>query len=166
MQLRKTLLTATLLSSGLFVALHNASALVTDASVLINPSPNSFVKEGDLIFGDVTPATTQPCNITMSPLGDLSVSLGSCLLGSSPLAGSASFTVTGLPDSTYSIVIPPDATLIGPGDPMLVSGFTHNSTGLLTAGTETFNLGGTLEIGASQQEGSYIGSFDVEVVFN
>lgn len=165
MTLRNTMLSAAIVTTGILSSFETATAVDTTASVTINPSPNSLTKNADMDFGDVTPATTQGCTIQMDTGGIRSIVFGYCLLGVAP-STAAEFTVTGLEGTTYSVSLPPDATLDGPGGPMLMTGFTHDALGDLTTGTETFRVGADLEINASQASGTYTGTFDVDVIYN
>lgn len=87
----------------------------------------------------------------------------------------ASYTVTGAAGHYYTIGLPTEAvTLDGSnGGTMTVTYFTSYSVngavatvGLLTGGSDTFYVGGTLNINGSQTEGLYSGSFDVTVQYN
>ena len=79
---------------------------------------------------------------------------------------SAKFTVTGDGSSKYSVLIEQETALTsGSGNPMNLSGFTHSSKGVLVEGTETFEVGATLNVGAEQAAGTYEGSFKVTVAY-
>ncbi|MDD4227509.1 MAG: DUF4402 domain-containing protein, partial [Mariniphaga sp.] len=77
----------------------------------------------------------------------------------------AKFTVTGLPGSTYAITLPDEVTIISGANNMKITDFTEDSaTNTLTEeGTETFNVGATLNVGAGQPVGEYEGTFVVTV---
>ena len=53
-------------------------------------------------------------------------------------------------------------TLSGAGDDMTAT-LTNDGGGALTGGTDTFNVGGTLSVGANQAAGSYSGTYTVSV---
>ena len=88
------------------------------------------------------------------------------LLGGTPAA--SSFDVTGEPGQVYSITLPSSATLTSGANTMTVDTFTHDSgaTPSLVAGSDTFNVGATLNVGAAQAAGSYSGTFAVTVNYN
>ncbi len=70
--------------------------------------------------------------------------------------------MTGASGATYSVTIPATVSLTGPGSAMTVT-LTDPGAGTLTGGTDTFNVGGTLAVGASQTAGSYSGTYTVSV---
>jgi hypothetical protein len=52
---------------------------------------------------------------------------------------------------------------------MVVNGFTSDpaATGLFSgAGTQTINVGATVNVGASQPTGDYSGTYDVTIAYN
>ncbi len=73
-------------------------------------------------------------------------------------------------NNTYSITLPSSATLTSGGNTMTVDTFTHDEGALpkLPSGTgsETFNVGATLNVGAVQAGGTYSGTFAVTVSYN
>lgn len=83
-------------------------------------------------------------------------------------AGSpATFTVHGPGNNQYSITLPGQNSIVitksGSSDQMVVKSFVHNATGVLSSGTETFNVGAILDVPASTPAGEYVGTFDVVV---
>lgn len=144
-----------------------ASATDTaDITALIS-NPITLTKTGDLDFGEISPST----GITTVIVTTASATTGSTasLVGGTPAA--ASFDVGGLAARTYSITLPSSTTIddAGAGVIMTVNSFNHDAGGtpaLDGSGTDTFNVGATLTVGADQLAGSYIGSFDVTVDYN
>ena len=95
--------------------------------------------------------------------------------GNASLAGgtfrAATFDITGEASTTYAITLPGGAaTLTGtPSGTMTVDTWTSNpaATGTLSGGgTQTISVGGDLNIGASQAQGSYTGTYTVTVDYN
>ena len=162
MTLRKTMLSAAAVTTGILLSMQAATAEVTNASVTIVTSP-SITKNADLNFGEVIPSSGG--NVIMGPGGVRSVSGGGVVLGTAP-GNAAEFTIVGGIGASYTVTMSPDATLTGPGPDMFVTGFTSDATGVLTVGTETFGVGGDLYINPSQPAGVYSGSFDVNVNYN
>ena len=121
---------------------------------------------GNLEFGTVSPTGTAG-TVTVTPAGARS-SVNVDLLGGLPAA--ASFDVTGGPGQAYSITLPPDGTvtLTGLGAPMGVDAFNHDAGGTptLVGGSDTFNVGATLNVGAAQAADTYSGTFAVTVNYN
>ena len=87
------------------------------------------------------------------------------------------FTVEGTDGKEVSITLPSsavDLTRVGgtvgvSADTLTVDNFTTNAAGnevTLTGGSATFTVGGTLDVGATQNAGVYEGSFDVSVGYS
>jgi len=148
---------------GGFSANANAQASATQSAninALIN-NPIALTKNADLDFGSAAPSTGAT-TVVISPAG--AVSGDAIGKGGSPTA--AGFTVTGLAGQSYAITLPASATLSDGTNSMTVNGFNDNATNVLTAGSETFGVGATLNIGANQTAGTYTGTFDVTVAYN
>lgn len=69
----------------------------------------------------------------------------------------ASFTVTGEPNATYAITLPPTFDLSDGTNTMAVDAFESfpATTGTLTAGTQTVKVGARVTVGAGQPAGVY-----------
>ncbi len=115
-------------------------------------------------FGTMVPTGTAG-TVTVTPAGARS-SVNVDLFGGVPSA--ASFDVTGDAGQAYSIILPSSATLTSGGDTMIVDTFNHDAgvTPTLVSGSDTFNVGATLHVGAAQASGTYSGTFSVTVNYN
>lgn len=84
------------------------------------------------------------------------------------VASAATFSVTGEPDATYSILVPESATVVDGAHSMTVATSTGSPdvAGAPPAGTRTFDVVASLAVGADQAPGSYTGTFDVTVAYN
>ena len=72
------------------------------------------------------------------------------------LVSSASFQIFGEPNQSYSLVYGNGTLANAGGQQMSITNFTDNSSGSLPgAGNETFQVGGTLNLGAGQPAGTY-----------
>ncbi|KAF0196210.1 MAG: YapH protein, partial [Bacteroidetes bacterium] len=81
----------------------------------------------------------------------------------------AIYTATGEPNATYSITLPASTTISSGANSMTVNNFTSDPTptGLLNGGgSQTINVGATLNVGASQATGNYSGTYDVTIAYN
>jgi spore coat protein U-like protein len=144
----------------------SATAKATVVTVL------SIVKNSDLNFGSFAPGATGG-TVSVELNGSRSVT-GSVTLLNQVGALRAAFTVTGKPNDRYYVKFPTDdgstsIPLTGPTDaePMKITSFVHNATGILNAsGKETFSVGGTLAVNPNQPAGEYTGTFDVIVAYN
>ena len=84
-------------------------------------------------------------------------------------ASAAAFDVAGQSGKTYVVGVPTSAvTINGPSSStMTVTAFTVSAGPYtLTGGADTFTVGGTLTVGASQTIGAYTGNFNVTVSYN
>ena len=127
-------------------------------------APISISSSGDLAFGTMLTTGTAG-TVTVTPAGARS-SVDVDLLGGFPAA--AAFDVTGEWANTYSITLPSSATLTSGGDTMTIDTFNHDAGGTptLSGGSDTFNVGATLNVGATQAGGTYSGTFSVTVNYN
>ncbi len=130
-------------------------------------APISISAVGDMDFGTMSPTGTAG-TVTVTPAG-VRTSVNVDLFGGTPAA--ASFDVTGDPGANYSITLPSSATLTSGGDTMTVGPvppFTDDAgvTPTLVGGSDTFNVGATLNVGANQAAGTYSGTFSVTVNYN
>lgn len=148
-----------------------AQASATDSANIaaLISNPITLSKTGDLDFGEISPSTGSTTVVVTTA----SATTGSTasLVGGTPAA--ASFDVGGLALRSYSITLPGDGTITiddaGAGVAMDVDGFNHDAGGtpaLGAGGTDSFNVGATLTVGADQLAGTYTGSFDVTVDYN
>ncbi len=147
--------TITLTCDGFF------EATVVSVTLL---APISISASADMDFGTVGPTGTAG-TVTVTPAGARS-SVDVDLLGGTPAA--ASFDVTGASGQTYFITLPSSDTLSSGGNTMTVDTFNHDAgaTPTLVGGSDTFNVGATLSVGAAQAGGTYSGTFSVTVNYN
>ena len=141
--------------------LHAASVQTNITATILTPI--SISKQTDLGFGEVYPDATLAGTVTVDYTGGRTFS-GGAAAGTIPGAA-GSFTVTGEPGSTYAVSIPATVNLTGPGTDMTVS-LIENSSGNLDLGSDIFQIGGVLNVGANQISGSYSASFTVTVNYN
>jgi hypothetical protein len=120
----------------------------------------------DMHFGDVAVGNSSG-TLTMAPNGAMSAT-GSAIhiSGQQP----ARFEVGGESSRGYILTLPGSSVIAEPGGAqMVVDGFTTDQplTGALdAAGMLTLQVGGTLNMNANQQTGTYTGTFDVSVSYN
>ncbi|MBE9557145.1 MAG: DUF4402 domain-containing protein [Proteobacteria bacterium] len=142
--------------------------------------PITIVSTDDLDFGVIVPNGTGngSLDVTISTAGARSIAgdVDGALLGGT--IGAAGFKVTGRPNATYAITLPPGAATITAATSaatMSVDTFTE-STGstsgtLVVGGTpglgeHTFTVGATLTVGETQADDTYTGTFDVIATYN
>ena len=105
----------------------------------------AITKTGDLDFGAVIPAA------------------------GTDTVTAAVFEVSGNGNAIYIITLPASATVTSGANSMTVDKFKSNplGTGTLDAtGNDSFTVGATLNVGASQVAGTYTGTFSVSVDYN
>jgi hypothetical protein len=154
--------TAGLIAFGGFSSNVYAASVNGNASVDI-VTPLSIAEDTAMYFGQVSPDADNATTVTLTAAGAVSSPDGAGIAGGTPAAGQ--FTVTGSGSLTYSVSYV-DGTLTGPGTNMTVTNFTDDSTGTLSSGTETFNVGADLQVGAGQTTGNYTGTYQVTVTYN
>lgn len=131
--------------------------------------PIAIAHVSDMVFGDVAVSATVAGTVVLSPAGARTPTAGVTLPSTATPFSAASFTVTGTSGYTYTIALPVSITLTGTGPAMTVNAFTSTPTptGTLTGGTETLNVGATLNVAAGQTAGAYSNAaFDVTVNYN
>ena len=130
-----------------------------------------------LDFGSIAPnaGMTGTSTVIVPASNTATVTCGTSLTCSGT-ANAPRFTITGLNGSTVAVTIPGGATLNGPVAPpvgmlntMAVSALTTDLSAnpvVLTTGSTTFNLGGTLTVASNQAPGVYTGSVVLSVAYN
>lgn len=143
-------------------ATANASATIV--------TPIAISTTTDMNFGNLA-VSASAGTVVISPAGARSVTGGVTLPANAGTVSAATFEVTGTPDYTYIITLPAAATTISNGtETMTVDTWISNpsGTGTLTGGSETLQVGATLNVGASQASGTYTSGtpFTVTVNYN
>ena len=143
------------------------SATATTSATVITPIAIS--KTVDMNFGNIAVSPTVAGTVVLIPAGTRTKTGGVTLPAVTGTVTAASFAVTGLGTSTYSITLPGTITLAGvPSGSMTVGTFvsTPSGTGALTAGAQTVLVGGTLNVAAAQAAGVYSNTTDMTVTVN
>jgi hypothetical protein len=133
---------------------------------LLLRAPLVLSSAGPLDFGSLIPGR-QPGLFEVFPEGGYR-SLGSdgpTLVKGTPKP--AAFLLQGPPGSSYSIRLPQNVDLVGPGPAMKVQGFTCDIplSGILAGPSASFHVGGQLLVKPDQPYGQYRGTFTVEVCY-
>ena len=142
-------------------AATSTSASNTAAAIVITPI--TVATTANLVFGAVQPKSIAG-SVTLSPSGTRTGS--NVVLSSMELGNAARFNITGYANANFTIALPNNIILTGPGTEMTLSSFTSDletSSTISAAGTATLTVGGTLAIAANQAPGAYSGSFNVTV---
>jgi hypothetical protein len=143
------------------------SATATATATIITPI--SIEKKVDLNFGNVVANSTGG---TVTIATDNTPTYNKVAAPSIPgTRSAASFEVKGFAGVTYSIELPKTITLTKDGgkETMTVDNFVSNpsGTGLLSAsGSQTVNVGATLNVAANQVAGTYKNTTDLKVTVN
>jgi hypothetical protein len=132
-------------------------------------TPISIEKKVDLNFGNIVANSTGG---TVTIATDNTPKYNKVAAPSIPgTRSAASFEVKGFAGVTYSIELPKTITLKKDGgkETMTVDNFVSNpsGTGLLSAsGSQTVNVGATLNVAANQVAGTYKNTTDLKVTVN
>lgn len=124
--------------------------------------PVTVVKSADLNFGRVLPAATA-ATVAVAEDGTRTCGANLRCFGSTT---AGAFTVTGSAGETVSITLAsPTVTLRNTGGAQTMTATIAISIRslVLTNGTGTFRVGGTLNVGANQAAGTYTGQYTVSV---
>ena len=116
-------------------------------------APLTITEDITMDFGTIAPHETIADVIVMDTAGARNATGGNAqTIGGAGTA--AEFTVGGDTAQTFALTFG-DGTLTSGGNSMTVSAFSHNSTGSLASGTETFQVGATISVSANQAVGTY-----------
>jgi hypothetical protein len=117
-------------------------------------------------FGQVV-ATGVAGTVTVTPAG-ARMAAGGVVLGNGLSASAATFTVTGEPDTSYSITLPDSALLSNGSAEMAADSFLSVPSGSGTlgpGGTQGVAVGATLHVGAAQAATRYSGTYSLTVAY-
>lgn len=162
-------------TSGFYVYVgkhpHNPTTGGTGTGVVTVYRPISLSKTGDLKFGTIVrPASGSSVVHIDSGNGVRTVSGGGAAVNA-PAPAPAAYIIGGEGGQAVSVSIPSSFTLAGPTSLTVT---TNNSvpvspilsSGLGSAGSLSFNVGGQFTIQSNTPTGSYTGSFPVTVNYN
>lgn len=128
--------------------------------------PLSLINTAPLSFGDISAGATAG-TVVVSPAGARTVTGGVTPLGGTVGAANFSGAAAGLNIVVIQFPdIPVTLTRIGGGATMRISAFSIEGGRLrIFAARQAFNfgIGGTLQVGANQAEGTYEGSFEATI---
>jgi uncharacterized protein DUF4402 len=144
---------------------HAQATTAANASATII-LPITLTKNADLNFGELSASATAG-TATVSPAGVRTVG-GGVTGGSTASVSAAGFTVSGDALRPYTITLPASATVVNGANNMTVNSFTSVPSGSGTIGllgSQTLNIGATLQVNANQAAGLYSGSFNVTVAY-
>ncbi len=137
-------------------------AATVDAQITTNIAVSTAT---GMVFGDMTSGPLGGA-VVMNTDG-LRVATGSVELNSSSVSSPATFTISGTPNSTYTVALPTSVTLSdGGANRMIVTNLLSDpdaSGQLSSSGVQSVTIGGTLNIGANQGFGNYSGSMAVVI---
>ncbi|MGE3799408.1 MAG: DUF4402 domain-containing protein [Candidatus Kapaibacterium sp.] len=168
---RTLFFSAALAIAGMF-ALNTAAQAQSSASASADAEAKivsgiSLEKVLDLNFGSIV-RSAEGGMVTIDPNSG-NISYSGVTQGQNSNYQAAQFETTGEADYLYSISLPSSATLNrnGGNETMTVTDFsyTEGAGTLDTQGAESFDVGGTLNVGPNQATGRYIGSFEVSVQY-
>jgi Mat/Ecp fimbriae major subunit len=154
----KNFLKLSALSIALIGFSSNAMALTANASATVI-TPIAITQTTALQFGTFSPGTGAG-NIDQS-----GAATGGVISVSSSTKSPGIFAVTGFTGASYTFTLPSTVT-ISAGGPTMTAALSFASGGAsrtLTGGADTVTVNGLLTVGASQANGSYIGTYNVTV---
>ncbi|MFQ3181564.1 MAG: hypothetical protein ACI9Z4_001162 [Polaribacter sp.] len=164
-----------LLTAGFTMnAFSQAAATATATATII--APIAITNALDMNFGNLAVqagGTGTSGTVVIAPAGTRTRTAGVTLPSTTGTFTAASFTIGGASGYTYVITIPSTGYIVTKAttlETMTVSAFTSSpsSTGILKGGSETLNIGATLNVAAGQVPGVYTNAtgFDVTVNYN
>ena len=163
-----TLIAAVVLVAVAATANAQVTGTATGSATIITPI--AIANAGNMNFGSIA-VSANPGTVVLSTAAVRTASGGVTLPAVTGSVTTAKFTVTGLGSSTYSISLPASYIISdGASHNMTVNNFVSDpsGTGALTGGTQTINVGATLNVLGSQTAGTYTNAsgFNVTVNYN
>jgi len=163
-----TLIAAVVLVAVAATANAQVTGTATGSATIITPI--AIANAGNMNFGSIA-VSANPGTVVLSTAAVRTASGGVTLPAVTGSVTTAKFTVTGLGASTYSISLPSSYVISdGASHNMTVNNFVSDpsGTGALTGGTQTINVGATLNVLGSQTAGTYTNAtgFNVTVNYN
>lgn len=160
-----------LLTAGFTMnAFSQAAATATATATII--APIAITNALDMNFGNLTVQAEASGTVVIAPAGTRTRTAGVNLPRTTGTFTAASFIIEGASEYAYIITIPSTGYILTNAttlETMTVSAFTSSpsSTGILD-GSETLNIGATLNVAAEQAPGVYTNAtgFDVTVNYN
>jgi hypothetical protein len=145
----------------------SASATANAKADIVTPIQISATQ--DLDFGSIAAAALAD-QVTIAPSGTRTSLNSNVILIAAFPGEQAVFSVSGEPNYAFNITLPGDndVTITNGTATMAVKSFVCNPvspSSLDASGAATLNVGATLYVGASQDPGSYTGTFDVIVAY-
>ena len=153
-------------SSASFAQSTATSASTTADATIV--APITISAGSDLAFGSVVKSAAGG-TVTLATDGSRTASGVSFSPTSTGSPTASSFTVGGEAGYAYAVSFPSATvtlTKTNSTETMTVGTFTSNSTNSLTGGTQTLLVGATLNVGAAQVAGAYVGTYTVKVDYN
>lgn len=167
----KSLAIASVVIAGFSIKASAQSTATASASANIIV-PISITKTVDMNFGNIAVSATISGTAILTPAGTRTTggAGGVTLPATTGTVSAASFTVAGQSGYTYAITLPTSCIISdGATHTMTVDNFISApaSTGVLSsAGSETLNVGATLNVSAGQASGLYTNTTGVPVTVN
>ena len=130
-------------------------------------TPIAITNTQGLAFGNIA-SSAAIGTVTVTPAG-VRTGTGGVTPSAIGTFNNAIYTATGENNATYSITLPSSINITSGSNTMVVNSFTSTPTptGLLNgSGTQTINVGATLNVGANQATGNYAGTYDVTIAYN
>jgi hypothetical protein len=150
-------------------AMAQESATASSSATIV--APIGIAQAADMNFGNVA-TNDAGGTVVMTTAGATSITGGVTLPANTGIVTAAAFDVTGETNYTYTITLPSGAiTLLdGAGTPneMTVDTFVSDpdTSGQLTSGAQTVNVGATLNVAGGQAAGTYTNTTDLIVTVN
>jgi hypothetical protein len=132
----------------------NGRARLTSRTSATVFAPLAIVEQAVMNFGTLAGGQT-PGTVVLDTAGGRSFTGGAQILAAGPGA-SATFQLTGEPNLSYTLSFTDGVLSDGGGQQMTLTNFTHTASGIMpAAGTDTFQVGASLNVDAIQPAGAY-----------
>jgi hypothetical protein len=164
----KSLITIVMIAVTTGVMAQETATASSSATIV---APIGIAQSADMNFGNVA-TNDAGGTVVLTTAGATSITGGVTLPANTGTVTAAAFDVTGEADYTYTITLPSSAITLedsaGTPNTMTVGTFVSNplTTGALTSGAQTVNVGATLNVTGGQVAGVYTNDTGLTVTVN
>ncbi|MGE0092747.1 MAG: DUF4402 domain-containing protein [Bacteroidales bacterium] len=148
------------------MAQQTGNATATAGATIV--SPLSISNSRNLDFGTIVANSENAGTVTLAATSDATSSATGVTMAPSSVSNTAVFAINGDANRTFNITMPATVTLAGPDNAEMIITLAKNlddDNNVLTGGTSTLYVGGSLAVAANQAAGAYTAEFNVAIAY-
>lgn len=148
------------------MAQQTGNATATAGATIV--SPLSISNTRNLDFGTIVANASEAGTVTLAATSDATSSATGVTMAPGSVSNTAVFAINGDANRTFNITMPATVTLAGPANAEMIITLAKNlsnENNVLTGGTSTLYVGGSLAVAANQAAGAYTAEFNVAIAY-